>query len=297
MSTSYRDFFVSASDGLRLYARDYGTGDGAALPVVCLPGLARNSQDFHALAEALSLDAANPRRVLTLDYRGRGRSEWDSNWRNYDIGIEVNDTLQVLIAAGIDRAVFVGTSRGGLITMALGATRPTLLAGVVLNDVGPVIEPKGLIRIRNYVGKLPMPATMEEGAQILKHLSDSQFPGYSQEQWESMARGTWHERNGRPVLSYDPNLMKPLEALDLEMPMPDLWPLFEGLRPFPTLVLRGERSDLLTAETVAQMQERHPRLRTLTVPGQGHAPALTGDAIVAIRALIADAEAGARTFS
>jgi pimeloyl-ACP methyl ester carboxylesterase len=293
MSSSYRDFFVSASDGLRLYARDYGPNDGTALPVVCLPGLARNAQDFHALAEALSLDEANPRRVLSLDYRGRGRSEWDSNWRNYDIGIEVNDTLQVLIAAGIDKAVFVGTSRGGLITMALGATRPTLLAGVVLNDVGPVIEPKGLIRIRNYVGKLPMPATIEEGGQILKHLSDTQFPGYTREQWESMARGTWHERNGKLVLSYDPNLMKPLEALDLEMPMTDLWPLFEGLKPFPVLVVRGERSDLLTAETVAEMQARHPRLRAMTASGEGHAPALTGPVIEAIRALIVDAEAEA----
>jgi pimeloyl-ACP methyl ester carboxylesterase len=296
MSSSYRDLFVSASDGLRLYARDYGPIDGRTLPVVCLAGLARNSQDFDALAEALSTDTANPRRVLALDYRGRGRSERDSDWRNYDIGIEVNDTLQVLIAAGIDKAVFVGTSRGGLITMALSATRPTLLAGVVLNDVGPVIEAKGLIRIRSYVGKLPMPASIEEGGQILKRLSDVQFPSYTREQWEDMARGTWHEQNGRLALSYDSNLMKPLEALDLEMPMPDLWPLFEGLKPFPALVIRGEHSDLLTAETLLQMQERHPRLKTLTVSGQGHAPALTGDAIEAIRDLIVEAEESARVL-
>ncbi|WP_457092011.1 alpha/beta fold hydrolase [Microvirga sp. P5_D2] len=292
MSSSYRDLFVPASDGLRLYARDYGPSDSKTLPVVCLPGLARNAQDFHALAEALSTDAAHPRRVLSLDYRGRGRSEWDSDWRKYDIGIEVNDTLQVLAAAGIGRAVFIGTSRGGLITMALSATRPDLLAGAVLNDVGPVIEPKGLTRIRSYVGKLPLPATIQEGGELLKALSGSQFPGYTQEQWEDMARGTWHEQDGRLVLSYDANLMKPLEALDLEMPMPDLWPLFEGLKPLPVLVIRGEHSDLLTTETLVQMQERHPRLKTLTVPGQGHAPALTGHVIEAIRDLIAQAEAG-----
>lgn len=289
----YQDLFVPASDGLRLYARDYGPKGGRALPVVCLPGLARNSQDFHALAMALSTDAINPRRVLALDYRGRGRSDRDSDWRNYDIGVEVNDTLQVLATVDIDRAVFVGTSRGGLITMVLNATRPTLLAGAVLNDVGPVIEPKGLIRIRNYVGKLPMPATIEDGGRILKQLSDTQFPDYSQEQWEEMARGTWHEQDGHLVLSYDPGLMKPLEALDLDKPMPDLWPLFEGLKSLPVLVIRGERSDLLTTETLVLMQERHPRLQALTISGQGHAPALTGNTVDAIRELITEAETGA----
>ena len=237
------------------------------------------------------MDTARPRRVLSLDYRGRGRSEWDPNWRHYDIGTEVNDTLQVLTVAGIERAVFVGTSRGGLITMALGAVRPTLLAGAVLNDVGPVIEPRGLIRIRNYVGKLPSPKTVREAAEILRQLSGAQFPAFSSVQWESMARGTWHEKDGRLVLSYDPNLMKPLEALDLEMPIPDLWNLFEGLHPFPVLAIRGAHSDLLTASTLTAMQERHPSLTTITVPGQGHAPLLEGSLIQPINELISKAEA------
>jgi pimeloyl-ACP methyl ester carboxylesterase len=291
MSCFYRDLFVSAADGLRLFARDYGPRNGSALPVVCLPGLARNSEDFHPLAAAISMDATRPRRVLALDYRGRGRSEWDPDWHHYDIGTELNDTLQVLTVAGLEKAVFVGTSRGGLITMALSAVRPTLLAGAVLNDVGPVIEPKGLIRIRNYVGKLPSPKTMQEAAQILRQLSDAQFPAFSPEQWESMARGTWHEKDGRPVLSYDPNLMKPLEALDLEMPMPDLWNLFEGLQPFPVLTIRGANSDLLAASTLDAMQERHPDLTAITVPGQGHAPLLEGALIQPINELISKAEA------
>ncbi|HZH09967.1 MAG TPA: alpha/beta hydrolase [Microvirga sp.] len=291
MSCSYRDLYVTASDGLRLYARDYGPGTDGALPVVCLPGLARNSEDFRELAEALSTDASRPRRVLCLDYRGRGRSEWTADWRQYDLGTELNDLLQVLRAAGIEKAVFVGTSRGGLLTMALSATKPMLLAGAVLNDVGPVIEPKGLIRIRSYVGKLPTPATLQEGAQILKQLSGEQFPAFSPEQWEAMARGTWHEENGRLVLSYDPNLMKPLQELDLEAPIPELWNLFAGLAPFPVLVIRGENSDLLSAETLAAMQERHPRLAALVVPGQGHAPMLQGSIIHAVRDLILTAEA------
>jgi len=291
MSCSYRDLFVTASDGLRLYARDYGPGTDGALPVVCLPGLARNSEDFRELAEALSTDASCPRRVLCLDYRGRGRSEWTADWRQYDLGTELNDLLQVLSAAGIEKAVFVGTSRGGLLTMTLSATKPMLLAGAVLNDVGPVIEPKGLIRIRSYVGKLPTPATLQEGAQILKQLSGEQFPAFGPEQWEAMARGTWHEENGRLVLSYDPNLMKPLQELDLEAPVPELGNLFAGLAPFPVLVIRGENSDLLSAETLAAMQERHPRLAALTVPGQGHAPMLQGSIIYAVRDLILTAEA------
>lgn len=277
MSGRFRDLFVSAADGLRLYARDYGPDLGEALPVVCLPGLARTSEDFHALAEALAHDGTRPRRVLALDYRGRGRSEWDKDWRNYDVRIELNDTLQVLTVAGIEAAVFVGTSRGGLITMALGAVRPTLLRGAVLNDVGPVIEGKGLARIRGYIGKLPQPRTMQEAGQILRRMSDAQFPLFTDEQWERMARGTWAEEDGRLVLRYDPSLMKTLEAFDLEMPLPVLWPLFEGLASIPVLAIRGGNSDLLTAATLKTMQDKHPRLTAITVPDQGHAPAFEGE--------------------
>lgn len=290
MNGRFRDLFVSAADGLGLYARDYGPEIGDALPVVCLPGLARTSEDFHELAVALSEDEARPRRVLALDHRGRGRSDWDKDWRNYDVRVELNDTLQVLIAAGIDGAVFVGTSRGGLITMALGAIRPTLLRGAVLNDVGPVIEGKGLVRIRGYVGKLPQPRTMQEAGQILKRMSDAQFPRFTDEQWERLARGTWHEKDGRLALRYDPSLMKTLEAIDLEMPLPVLWPLFEGLAPIPVLAIRGGNSDLLSAETLRLMQEKHPRLKAITVPDQGHAPGFEGDLIGAVKQLIAEAE-------
>jgi pimeloyl-ACP methyl ester carboxylesterase len=290
MTGGYRDLFVSAADGLRLYARDYGPETGGGLPVVCLSGLARTSADFHELAEALSQDGGRPRRVLALDYRGRGRSEWDKNWQNYDVRFEANDTLQVLTAAGIDKAVFVGTSRGGLITMALSAIRPTCLAGAVLNDVGPVLEGKGLMRIRSYVGKLPKPRNMQEAGYILKQMSDAQFPRWTDRQWERLAQGTWREDGGQVVLNYDPNLMKGLEALDLEMPLPDLWPLFEGLNPVPVLAIRGANSDLFAASTLAAMQKIHPRLTAITVPDEGHAPAIEGDLIAAVKVLIATAE-------
>jgi pimeloyl-ACP methyl ester carboxylesterase len=292
MPHEYRDLLVSAADGLRLYARDYGPDIGDALPVVCLPGFARTSEDFHDLARALSTDPHQPRRVLALDYRGRGRSEWDRNWRNYDVRVELNDTLQVLAAAGIEKAAFVGTSRGGLITMALSAARPTLLGGAVLNDVGPVIETTGLIRIRSYVGKLPAPRSTNEASRILRHLSGAQFPRLTDAQWEKQARGTWREDQGCLVLNYDPNLMNSLEALDLETPLPDLWPLFEGLGGIPVLAIRGGHSDLLSAETLRQMKKRHPRLTALTVEDQGHAPVIDGDLIDAIAQLVAEAESG-----
>src|SRR5918998_2364269 len=215
MTEGYTDVFVSASDGLRLYARDYGPRAGSALPVVCLPGLARTSADFHDLALALSQDERRPRRVLALDYRGRGRSAYDRNWRHYDLQIELGDVLQVLTAAGIGEAAVIGTSRGGLIAMGLSAARPALLRGVVLNDIGPVIETAGLLRIRGYVGKLPEPRDLADGARILRERNLREFPGLSEEAWRFFAGGSWREEDGRVVLSYDRGLMRTLEPLEL----------------------------------------------------------------------------------
>jgi pimeloyl-ACP methyl ester carboxylesterase len=272
----HRDLFVSAADGLRLYALEAGPLVGDALPVVCLPGLARTSADFEPLAAALAQHAERPRRVLALDYRGRGRSEWDRDFRRYDLRVELDDVLQVLTAAGVHEAVFVGTSRGGLITMGLGAIRPALVRGAVLNDIGPVIEGKGLVRIRSYVGRLPVPRSYAEGAEILKRLSDAQFPDFGDEQWDGMARGTWRETEAGLVLAYDPQLMRTLDAVDVEAPIPPLWFLFAGLRRVRVLALRGAHSDVLSARTLAAMAEAHPRLEAVTVPGQGHAPLIAG---------------------
>jgi pimeloyl-ACP methyl ester carboxylesterase len=286
MAAEFRDLFVTSSDGLRLYARDYGPVTSDAIPVVCLSGLSRNSRDFHELASALATDATRPRRVLALDYRGRGRSEWARDPAQYDVRVELGDTLQVLEAAGIGAAFFVGTSRGGLIIMALAALRPELLRGVVLNDVGPVLEREGLRRIRGYVGKLPEPRDFAEAEEILRGLSAGQFPRYTKAQWEHLARVTWTEKDGRLVLSYDPNLMRPLEALDLDGPLPDLWPFFEALRAIPVLAIRGANSDLLTDQTFGRMRAIHPDLIPITVPEQGHAPEFEGDLVREVRAFV-----------
>jgi pimeloyl-ACP methyl ester carboxylesterase len=283
--------FVTARDGLRLHLRDYGPLAATALPVVCLPGFARTAADFHELALALAQDESRPRRVLALDYRGRGLSEYDRNWKNYDIRVELDDLMQVLVATGIEAGVFVGTSRGGLLTMALGAARPAVIRGAVLNDVGPVIDARGLLRIRGYVGKLPMPRSFSEGAEILKRLSDQQFPALSDGEWEMMARRTWTDRDGALKPDYDVRLMKVLEELDLEAPLPVLWTYFDALRALPLLAIRGANTDLLADKTLQEMAERHPDCEIYTAPGQGHAPLLGAkDMVRRIGRLIARAE-------
>src|SRR5258708_32851258 len=168
--------FVSAQDGLRLHVRAHGTRTDRALPVVCLPGLARTTADFDTLAVALASDRERPRRVLALDYRGRGKSDYDRQPANYNLQVGLCDALSVLTALGIGRAVFVGTSRGGILTMLLAVERPTAIPGCGLNGVGPVIDLAGLMRIKGYVGKLPALASFPAAAEALKRRFGSHFP-------------------------------------------------------------------------------------------------------------------------
>lgn len=270
-----QSLFVSAQDGLRLHVREYGARATAAdLCVVCLPGLARTADDFDPLARALANDPECERRVLALDYRGRGASERDKDWRNYNVSMELSDTLAVLDARGVRQAVIIGTSRGGLISMGMAAARPGIMAGVVFNDIGPVIETQGLLRIRGYVGKLPQPRDWREAGEILRRASDTQFPDIILDDWVDLARLTWRERKGQLESTYDPNLMKTLEDLDLERPLPPSWHLFDALPPVPLLTLRGEHSDILSEDTLDAMRERRPHMDIFRVKSQGHAPFL-----------------------
>ena len=277
MSSEPVSHFYSAQDGLRLHLRDHGGPEGRT-PVVCLPGLARTAEDFDALASHLKSE----RRVVALDYRGRGLSDWDKDWKNYDLAVENGDILTVLAAAGISEAVLIGTSRGGLHSMIFAATRPTLLKGVVLNDIGPALEAKGLARIRGYVGKLPAPRSWSDAVNLAKSIMGAQFTGLSEAEWETYARLTFIEKDGRFSARYDPNLMRPLAALDLEAPLPELWPQFEGLAHVPVLAIRGENTDLLSEATLSGMAARHPRFESHTVPGQGHAPLLLDEPTISV---------------
>ena len=285
------EFFTSL-DGLRLHARVWTPArDEGRLAAVCLPGLTRSSADFVPLAEALSTGAA-PRRVVALDYRGRGLSDHDADWRHYDLATERADMLRVLAALAISRANFVGTSRGGLHVMALAVEHRHRIAAVVLNDIGPVIEAAGLVRIKSYVGRPITPASLLEAVRLMK-LGDAAagFDGLSDEEWRHFAATTFGADESDLRLRYDPGLARTLDEFDLSKPLPDSWALFDALRPAPVLTIRGANSDLLSPEILEAMTQRWPGNRTLVVPGQAHAPLLADAAtIAAVAAFLAEAD-------
>jgi pimeloyl-ACP methyl ester carboxylesterase len=268
-----KSVFVTSQDGLRLHVREYGLRTAPAVPVVCLPGLARTVGDFDALAPALA-NSQEPRRVIAIDSRGRGQSDYDGNRENYNLAVELGDVVTVLTALEIGQAAFVGSSRGGILTMLLGVAHPTAIAGVVLHDIGPVIEPKGLARIKSYVGKLPQPRNFAEGSEILRRLFDAQFPKLTAEQWLAAAQRTWKLDDGELLPTYDVRLARTLAEFDIERPLPSMWNEFDALARVPILVIRGANSDILSAATVTAMHARHPNMDSIEVADQGHVPIL-----------------------
>ncbi len=288
----FSDLFYSSTDGLQLHARVYGERIVGPAPAVCLPGLSRNVRDFHGLAIHLSQKAAIPRKVVAFDYRGRGRSSYDRNWRNYNVAVEAGDVIAGLIAAGIEHGHFIGTSRGGLIIHMLGAMRPAVLKTVVLNDVGPVIEGEGLAQIRSYLTRGPKPKTMAEAIAIQRATHGPAFPALTEADWARFTAAIYREQAGRPESDFDPALLNAVKAFNLNKPLPVLWQQFEGLCGVPLLVVRGANSKLLSTATLAEMARRHPNCETITVEGQGHPPMLeTGTLPETISAFFEKAEA------
>jgi pimeloyl-ACP methyl ester carboxylesterase len=270
----WRDHMILLRDGLRLYARHYPADSPAGRrqrPVLCLPGLTRNSRDFHDLAVTLS---AGPRArdVYTLDARGRGGSDNDPDWRNYTVPVEANDVIDALAALGLHDVVLIGTSRGGLVAMVLAAMQPGAIGAVVLNDIGPIIERAGLSRISAYVGRTPIPISWDDATKMVRSINQQAFPSVPDDQWASVARAWFNDNKGRPAAGYDPKIGKAVSVVD--GPPPPLWPQFDTLKAKPMLVIRGALSDILSAATVTAMQSRHPNCAALEVVGQGHAPLL-----------------------
>ncbi|WP_192356805.1 alpha/beta fold hydrolase [Mesorhizobium mediterraneum] len=291
MSSGFSDFFYASPDGLELHARIYGEANSGHWPVVCLPGLTRNSRDFHELALHLSRRAESPRKIIAFDYRGRGQSAYDADIGHYNVGVEAGDILAGLAALGIDGAGFIGTSRGGLIIHVLGAMRPDVLRAIVLNDIGPVVEAGGLDHIRSYLESVPKPKTYAEAVGAQRGVHGSDFPALTEADWERMVSALYRETDEGLVPDFDPKLVDTLAGLDLTQKLPDLWQQFEALAAIPLLAIRGANSKLLSTETLEQMRTRHPCVETITAEGQGHAPFLeTGGLPGAIAAFLDGAE-------
>lgn len=272
MDAPYREHVFRSEDDIPLYCRDYGSGSGGGggAPVLCLAGLTRNSKEFHRVASHLSAT----RRVLAMDFRGRGRSGYDANWRNYHPATYVRDVISLLAAAGIPRVVVLGTSLGGICAMALGAAAPTLLAGAVLNDVGPVLDPNGIARIAGYVGRdLRMP-DIETAAAALKSQFAAAYPGRDEAFWLATADAVFvaDPTRGDFRLDYDLHIGDALREQAKGGATPDLWPLYRSLADIPVLAVRGALSDVLDPATFERMAAEKPDLRCLLISNVGHTP-------------------------
>lgn len=286
MSQSFRDVYCQSADGLKLHARVIGPDASTALPVLCLPGLTRTTDDFDDIARAIATSPAAPRKVVAVDYRGRGLSDHDPDPAKYAVPVELGDVLAIASSLGISRAILLGTSRGGLISMALAAAQPQLLAGVILNDIGPALEIGGLMKIKGYIANPPPRQTWDEAARGLKELFGSVFPSLSDAEWMAWARRAFREKAGGGLeRTYDLKLAHTLDGLDPANPLPQVWELFDKLAGIPLMLIHGGLSDLLSLQGVQDMIARRPDIDLVTVADQGHAPLLadkpTMDRIVA----------------
>jgi len=268
--TAWQDRYFESSDGLTLYYRDYPAPESGRPPVMCLPGLTRNSRDFEALAVWLQRGG---RRVLTPDLRGRGRSQYDPNWSNYHPGTYLGDLERLQVAASAERVIVIGTSLGGILAMLIAATRPAAIAGAVLNDVGPEIAPEGLQRIAQYVGRHAPVGNWEEAVAQAQSTYGLALPDLTLADWQALARRSYIEVDGVPRLDMDPMIGEAVRAAPAGA-APDLWPVYAALAPLPVLALRGAMSDVLSEATFDRMALEKPDLRRLSVPRRGHPPLL-----------------------
>ncbi len=271
---AYAERRWTTPDGLTLFARDYPPADGTTrLPVIAIHGLTRNSADFEVIAPVI---AQSGRRVLAVDVRGRGRSDRAPDPMTYSPDVYAKDILALLDQAGIQRAVFIGTSMGGLITMALTALRPKAIAAAILNDIGPQVSPEGLARIAAYSGKPVEIGSWADAAAYVKTINAIAFPLNADADWDAFARRVFREdADGGLALDYDPDIAVPIRAAGMKALVPNLWPWFRRLaRKRQVLLIRGATSDLLSAEIAAKMRKAAPDMAYAEVPGIGHAPML-----------------------
>ena len=274
MTPTFAERRWTSADGLSLYARDYAPASGPAkLPVIAIHGLTRNSADFEVIAPLI---AQSGRRVLAIDIRGRGRSDRAPDPMTYQPATYAQDVLALLNQTGIERAVFLGTSMGGLITMALAAIRSKVIAAAIVNDVGPEVAKEGLARIAAYSGQPVDTPTWADAAAYARKINAVALPHYGDAEWMAFARRTFVEGpEGAPILNSDPDIAVPIRAAGAKALVPNLWPMFGRLaRGRPVLLVRGQTSDLLSEKIAAKMRKRAPKMDYVEVPGVGHAPML-----------------------
>ena len=274
MTQTFAERRWTSPDGLSLFARDYAAPSGPAkLPVIAIHGLTRNSADFETIAPLI---AQSGRRVLAVDVRGRGKSDRAPDPMTYQPLNYAQDVLALMEQAGIARAVFLGTSMGGLITMALAAIRSKAIAAAIINDVGPEVAKEGLARIAAYSGQPVDTPGWAEAAAYVKSINAVAFPHYTDADWDAFARRVFRiGSEGSPELDYDPDIAVPIRAAGAKALVPNLWPMFSRLtRARPVLLVRGQTSDLLSEAIAAKMRKRAPKMDFVEVPGVGHAPML-----------------------
>jgi pimeloyl-ACP methyl ester carboxylesterase len=289
MIGGFTDHYFATADGPRLHYRDYpAVGRETGVPVLCLHGLTRNVKDFEELAPMI---AALGRRVIVASQRGRGLSEPDPDMERYQPLTYAADMMALLESLEIGKAVFVGTSMGGLMTMITAATRPDLIAAAVINDIGPELSEDGLNRIRENTSSREPVDSWDEAAARSRESNLEAFPRRADDPafWDAFARRCWGEReDGKLALEYDGQI---IEAMNAGGPLPDLWPFWEPFKSIPVLLVRGGITDLLTEATVAEMKRRAPDMAYVEVPGVGHAPFMTEpEAWVAIERFMGEAD-------
>lgn len=265
---SWSDRYWTSSDGLKLHYRDY-SGPGDRPPVICLHGLTRNARDFESLADHLAGDW----RTIVPDFRGRGMSEYDRDSSRYIPPVYSADILKLLDELGIEAAVFVGTSLGGIVTMVLAAFAPERIAGTVLNDIGPELDKEGVERIGSYVGRPLRFASWDDAVGKLSEKYGDVHPGYGRDEWLRYAKRTCRQGKTGVEFDYDMAIAEPFKQAN-SGPAADIWPLFNALADKPLLILRGENSDLFSAEAARKMCEAAPAAELVTVPDVAHAPDL-----------------------
>ena len=283
MNASFDEHFFTSSDGLQLYYREFGC-DRPGTPVICLPGLTRNSRDFECTAMRIS----KTRRVITPDFRGRGKSAIDPDWKNYHPATYVADTLALLAACRIEQVIVIGTSLGGLCAMGLAAARPGLVSGVVMNDIGPEINPAGVARIQSYTGRLTPVQSWDDAVKQTQEVYGTWLPDLDEAGWLAMAQRAYREADdGVPVLDFDPGIGRAVR--ELPPAGTDPWLMFDALQQTPVTLLWGVDSDILTIDIIKSMQARKPDLKVVPVANRGHTPLLDEpECVAAIDELLKD---------